>query len=181
MSAPRQTDYDGSQFRSRLEAKWAAFFTAWGTPYEYEPERYGPGKRGYLPDFWLPRLNLFWEIKPAGRFMTDAPDILKARASDKHMPAPLWIVYGEPLPERYVIEDEGCQFVLAHCRRCHGLSYVWAHGPDIASAWRFAREMVGWGDIGTHTCRDHDRHPLLDGETALTDAYRNGQKIWRYF
>jgi hypothetical protein len=32
------TWHDGTQFRSRLEAKWAVFFSHLGIPWEYEPE-----------------------------------------------------------------------------------------------------------------------------------------------
>ena len=35
------TLYNGIQFRSRLEAKWAAFFDLLGWEYEYEPSRLG--------------------------------------------------------------------------------------------------------------------------------------------
>ena len=59
-----ETVYNGYRFRSRLEARWAVFFDALGVPYEYEKEGYDLGEAGwYLPDFWLPREGIFWEIK----------------------------------------------------------------------------------------------------------------------
>lgn len=59
-----ETKYNGYRFRSRLEAKWAVFFDAAGIKYEYEPEGYDLGEAGwYLPDFWLPELKIFVEIK----------------------------------------------------------------------------------------------------------------------
>ena len=33
-----QTEYKGYLFRSRLEARWAVFFDAFGISWEYEPE-----------------------------------------------------------------------------------------------------------------------------------------------
>lgn len=66
-----ETAYDGRLFRSRAEARWAAFFKALGLVYEYEPEGFQLVARRYLPDF---RLNLktlghvkpLWvEVKPA--------------------------------------------------------------------------------------------------------------------
>lgn len=59
------TRYAGCFFRSRLEARWAKFFDALGVKWEYEPEGFilegiGP----YLPDFWLPQVRMWAEVKP---------------------------------------------------------------------------------------------------------------------
>ena len=43
------TMYRGIQFRSRLEARWAAFFDVLGWHWEYEPAEF----RGWIPDFLL--------------------------------------------------------------------------------------------------------------------------------
>lgn len=55
------TEYKGYQFRSRLEARWAAFFDAVGWPWDYEPIDLG----GYIPDFVLKFYKpLLVEVKP---------------------------------------------------------------------------------------------------------------------
>ena len=56
------TTYAGIRFRSRLEATWAAFFTAVNWPWEYEPLDYD----GYIPDFLLTlgRGQVLVEVKP---------------------------------------------------------------------------------------------------------------------
>lgn len=60
-----ETKYKGYKFRSRLEARWAVFFDALGITWEYEKEGYDLGKAGwYLPDFWLPQVNMWAEVKP---------------------------------------------------------------------------------------------------------------------
>lgn len=60
-----ETQYKGYRFRSRLEARWAVFFDALGTKWDYEPEGFDLGEAGwYLPDFWLPTLELWVEVKP---------------------------------------------------------------------------------------------------------------------
>lgn len=58
--------YNGVQFRSRTEARWAVFFDALGVRWEYEHEGYQLPSGWYLPDFWLPEVNggIFVEIKP---------------------------------------------------------------------------------------------------------------------
>ena len=61
---PIETIYNGYRFRSRLEARWAVFFDEAGIEYEYEPEGFvlEDGIR-YLPDFFLPQLKAYVEIK----------------------------------------------------------------------------------------------------------------------
>lgn len=59
------TEYNGYRFRSRLEARWAIFFDALDLKYQYEPEGYEIGDIKYLPDFYLPDLDIFVEIKPS--------------------------------------------------------------------------------------------------------------------
>lgn len=60
------TRYKGYAFRSRLEARFAVYFDHLGITWDYEPEGFelGNGLR-YLPDFWLPDLRLWVEIKPS--------------------------------------------------------------------------------------------------------------------
>jgi hypothetical protein len=56
------TTYAGVEFRSRLEAKWAAFFDLVGWKWTYEPLDYP----GWIPDFMLagvPR-GILVEVKP---------------------------------------------------------------------------------------------------------------------
>lgn len=66
-----ETPYAGHRFRSRLEARWAVFFDSLGLEWDYEPETLNiprsvsgmSGAFGYLPDFWLPELRLWAEVK----------------------------------------------------------------------------------------------------------------------
>lgn len=57
------TWYGGIEFRSRLEARWAAFFDLLGWRWEYEPFDLD----GYIPDFLLPdfKTKVIVEVKPA--------------------------------------------------------------------------------------------------------------------
>lgn len=60
-----ETRYAGCRFRSRLEARWAVFFDHLGIEWEYEPQGLvtSGGKRRYLPDFYLPRVKAWVEVK----------------------------------------------------------------------------------------------------------------------
>lgn len=70
------TKYRGIKFRSRLEARWAVFFDTLGVLWEYEPEGYRDGSMYYLPDFWLSREGVFWEVKPRPDFDRQKPIML---------------------------------------------------------------------------------------------------------
>ena len=62
-----ETRYKGYRFRSRLEARWAVFFDALGLRWQFEPEGFDLSAHGlgyYLPDFFLPDLNYWIEVKP---------------------------------------------------------------------------------------------------------------------
>lgn len=60
-----ETFYNGCHFRSRLEARWAVFFDTLEIRWEYEPEGFEiDGGHRYLPDFYLPKFDLWIEIKP---------------------------------------------------------------------------------------------------------------------
>jgi hypothetical protein len=74
------TEYGGSLFRSRLEARWAVFFDSLGIAWEHETEGFemeGVGR--YLPDFWLPQVSMWAEVKP-GEFSPKERDKCRALA-----------------------------------------------------------------------------------------------------
>lgn len=57
------TKYKGYHFRSRLEARWAVFFDAAGIKWEYEAQGFDVDGTPYLPDFYLPDLRCYFEVK----------------------------------------------------------------------------------------------------------------------
>lgn len=91
------TEYSGYLFRSRLEARWAVFFDALGIKWEYEPEgfQFADGKR-YLPDFWLPNDQAFFEIKSAKDNVT-VGEINKARKVQDEVGRRIFIAAGDPV------------------------------------------------------------------------------------
>lgn len=58
-----ETKYRGYRFRSRQEARWAVFFDTLKLPWEYEVEGFHLPSGNYLPDFWLPTLDCYFEVK----------------------------------------------------------------------------------------------------------------------
>lgn len=82
---PIETRYKGILFRSRIEARWALFYDKIKEPWEYEREGYKlDASTYYLPDFWMPRLDCFIEIKGAPpNFEEEAKASILAQQSGK--------------------------------------------------------------------------------------------------
>lgn len=57
------TSYAGIQMRSKLEANTAQLFDTVGLRWQYEVEGYDLGGVWYLPDFYLPDIRVFVEVK----------------------------------------------------------------------------------------------------------------------
>lgn len=82
-----ETFYQGYKFRSRLEARWARYFDFMGFEYLYEHEGFDLDEYGwYLPDFYLPHVNMWAEVKPAA-FSNKELDKLKALVMFTQKPA----------------------------------------------------------------------------------------------
>jgi|SRR4030095_5028225 len=70
----KPTNYQGYQFRSRLEARWAVVFDSLKIKWRYEAASFDLGFAtinhkqvylgGYLPDFYLPDYEIWVEVKP---------------------------------------------------------------------------------------------------------------------
>ena len=82
---PIETYYDGYNFRSKLEARWACFFKHAGLKYQYEPQGFTDDEAKYLPDFYLPEFDTYAEAKGnENRYHTDLRkmcQILKGKGS----------------------------------------------------------------------------------------------------
>lgn len=132
-----ETHYKGYRFRSRLEARWAVFFDKLGIQWEYEKEGYELGEAGrYLPDFWLPGLECFVEVKGAE---PTSDEVALAAALRNHHGAPVIVVHGE---------------VGAGPWRCFAADIGHTSGgPSEWKVWWFVCECgapkVSWGD-GCH-------------------------------
>jgi hypothetical protein len=112
-----ETRYKGYRFRSRLEARWAVFFDMLGIRWEYEKEGYDLGRDGrYLPDFWLPDMERWIEIK--GQEPT-ASEILKLESLARVTKCDAFLVVGVPdismpIYMRCVWLDDGLSTIFAH-------------------------------------------------------------------
>jgi hypothetical protein len=95
-----ETNFDGYRFRSRTEARWAVFFKTCGIAYEYEKEGYVLDGTPYLPDFWLPGLNVWLEVKGAEPSPEECDLCQKlATATERQV----LLAVGAPKPEEQII------------------------------------------------------------------------------
>jgi len=91
------TIYNGYKFRSRLEARWAVFFDELEIKYKYEVEGFDLGDAGwYLPDFWLPEIEAWIEVKPIPNHIGNTDEDNKARALRDETGFPVLICGGAP-------------------------------------------------------------------------------------
>jgi hypothetical protein len=105
---PVETKYRGYRFRSRLEARWAVFFSALGIAWEYEPQGFDLGQAGwYLPDFFLPDFGdseggTFVEVKAAE---LTAAEALKARSLCRGTGCWVLLAMGVPDHTKYSVYE----------------------------------------------------------------------------
>lgn len=115
-----ETIYKGYRFRSRLEARWAVFFDALGIKWEYEPEGYDLEEAGwYLPDFWLPQVKMFAEVKP-GEFNEKERDKALALAFYSRFPVLKLIGTPEDKPYQAIEFSNGGLMEIDYCLTMYG-------------------------------------------------------------
>jgi hypothetical protein len=137
--------FDGILFRSKTEARWAAFFKAYGIRYEYEKEGYDLGGGiCYLPDFWLPDLNRWFEVK--GKEPSQE-ELEKCRALAIETGSEVLLAAGSPDPdvEQIIRVYPGFDWVVADKDwRDHRLKTWRACGPTDVWECGFAiRNILG--------------------------------------
>jgi hypothetical protein len=76
-----ETKYAGVNFRSRLEAKWAAMFDLLRWEWTYEPCDFN----GWIPDFAIrgSRQLVYVEVKPVGHFPEEVASEIDASGCDQ--------------------------------------------------------------------------------------------------
>lgn len=133
------TTYAGVRFRSTLEADWAATLDSLGIIWQYEPEAVRlPSGMTYRPDFYLPRIATWLEIK--GPHMER---VFKAYELARSVADP--VVIGMA-PERgcvtWQLVGAGSEAALVECRNCG--AWWWVAVTDGYGCR--AHRRGGWGE-----------------------------------
>lgn len=155
------TVYRGTNFRSRLEARWAAFFDLVGWPWVYEPF----DAHGWIPDFLIRGKRSF--LVEVGPCVTEQDYRLKADKPSRFLELPTLVVgasvqtgeFGDAglfVNEfrRHPIIGSASWFNCAECGRmaiyCDGdCHYPCGHHdtlplPNLEHLWRNAGNDVQW-------------------------------------
>ncbi len=193
-----ETIYNGYRFRSRIEARWAVFFDTLGIPYEYEKEGYDLEGTWYLPDFWLPELGCWVEIK--GEQPTEA-ECLKAKLLASATQKSVFILWGnlepfwyESIPLRTINESKQLFETTGEYHPVSDLKYHGVRGHRFSprngevywsdTFWMFTEcrychkvEITFWGMANALTCGCVNR----DDEKVKLWKEAFGEEWKRYF
>jgi hypothetical protein len=175
-----ETTFGGVTFRSRTEARWAVFFRALDLEYRYEPERLNLSSGDtYLPDFFLPDLSAYFEVKPHSDAIVTVESV-KARTLAEDRPKQrVWLAVGAPDEKRanviplnqwpletdieHILSVAENRYRFMEDRRDDQI--FWLHSEFVGG--QFHRSyMVG----GKGRSTDHDRLPMINGR--ILEAYR---------
>jgi len=147
-----ETVYKGYRFRSRIEARWAVFFDTLGIKYEYEKEGYDLDGLWYLPDFWLPELKCWIEIKGEEPTIEECMKckklMLHANPWDKHNDPHMYNMYKNlknvfcfagdiPFPD----SDNSTYCYSAYC-----FSKSWPELEYRGTKTRYNTKLFGWSE-----------------------------------
>ena len=121
-----ETEYDGYKFRSRTEARWAVYFDSLPTPLKwvYEAEGYDLDGTWYLPDFWLPEISYWAEVK-GGEFTKEEKD--KCRKLTEMTGFPCLLLTGAPDVRAYLTTG-GDALGIVNPIDCGGHGDLWSFG-----------------------------------------------------
>lgn len=167
-----ETEYKGYLMRSRLEARWAVFFDAFGIKWAYEDEGYKLPSGYYLPDFVFIDLDIIIEIKP--KYPTEE-EIQKCRELARFRN--VIIIYGRPWPDEYKIMkfenhdgyiDVLDGYIFAEGRRCpFGKLFITSDDQGFSRLCNISKRGV-CESFDTNNCCE--RFPIPDS-TKIKTAY----------
>lgn len=144
------TLHNGIRFRSRTEARWAAFMDELGIKYEYEPGKFPLSVGGaYIPDFRIPLFDAWLEVKPANDFIRKL-ERHKAEQFCIDNPGPrYWISNGHPRATAKYIEeisrlpeDWGSRLILESTAKQGELVVVESEGAEAKETPRIRRGFM---------------------------------------
>ena len=141
------TRYAGILFRSRLEADWARALDEVEIRWVYETEGFAfDDDIAYLPDFWLPNLSIFVEVKGILDAASERKILRLAKETADHGIAVVMAV--APAGKRWAVVADGefkygdgfwtcpdCgkkQFRIGDCRSCPALPERPFHDPPYS-------------------------------------------------
>jgi hypothetical protein len=174
---PIQTRAYGRLFRSRTEARWAVAFTEARIDWHYELEGFHLPHGLYLPDFWLPQVNMWAEVK--GQAFT-LEELHKAHDLANQTQRSVLLLVGPPANAAYyAIEPDDTVFPwhqqLSDCTQVSVCDYAPFEGSDYhLTERRFFGGCGGYGPFPHPYPYDGDHtHPAISA--ALSARFEHGE------
>jgi hypothetical protein len=173
------TRYNGVNFRSRLEARWAAFFDLCGRRWAYEPFDI----EGYIPDFMLygKVRNALVEIKPSHLFDESSKQIVTGAAYSKHHGFRFVALFEDFIP--YTWQSDGKTFNHDNWFRCGQIASYFDGVPEdtftSATAWSDNTNKIfeiGAEDLSEDTLDGEWVHPW-NGIYFLNNWLEAGNRV----
>jgi hypothetical protein len=176
-----ETEYRGFRFRSRTEARYAVFFDAAGIDWQYEVEGFHLNGARYLPDFFLPELRTYVEVKPTREAAEQAAPLLLALKEASGCNAMFGI--GSPAVEppdnffwcwkRYDGSPDFCRARPAQCPFCNRLVFNATHPGTCAGTGVEVLRWPPWrrSDRLLHALGEAQRARFEFGETGEPRPY----------
>jgi hypothetical protein len=171
------TEYNCTRFRSRLEARWAAWFDLVGWRWDYEPT----DMHGWCPDFVIYGAlgHIFVEVKPE-----PIAEVFKADGS----------IWGKAIDERHIYSNHVLLLGLGPVVMPIGLAIGYCNDPDLfdsncvglalgqrahqGTLLGYAHRDSGWYDRVTGY--PGDQSPACDQKAAIEAWARAGTAVqWR--
>jgi hypothetical protein len=138
-----EVEYNNYTFRSKTEAKWAKLFDVLEIEYVFEPDTYvldiinDNNKRKsirYLPDFYLPSLDIYLEIKNNGKNRPNMDECQKAFLLSTQAKKRVIILFGEMKYEtNFMLGNFFCyhpngtfdmHYRLTRCTKCNLIDFT---------------------------------------------------------
>jgi len=110
--------YRGIKFRSQLEANYAVFFDEYGIEWEYEVEGYDLDGLWYLPDFWLPEIKTFFEVKGILKNIEKPKRLAEALKVDDEFFPKILVIIGDNHGRVFSPLSPDSPISMAKCANC---------------------------------------------------------------
>ncbi|UZJ44989.1 hypothetical protein OOT55_02735 [Marinimicrobium sp. C6131] len=175
----RKTEYIGTIYRSRTEARWAVFFDRLGVTFEYEKNliTLSSGEK-YLPDFYIHDFDTYLEVKSSSEEVVTEECVKAIAFSNEVGDVNVWLSIGAPSSKRAnilplslwesdrdikeILSSPENRYKILEDRRDHQI--YWLHSEYTGGSFHHSY-MIGGPGIPT----DHSRLPLL--HNVVKEAY----------
>lgn len=161
------------EYKSMLEATVGNWLTEIKIPFIYEPFTYKTSKGNYTPDFQLPLINTYIEVKPTKETLTQSYfNLLEAFCLEKKCDliflAPDEVRYFELTPTQKSMFEFNAEEIVC--------DYSMFLGECIKCKTRFFSSVVG--SYHCRHCNNHngDHDMYADGFALFKHYYENYQK-----